>query len=76
MGEQYFCIRYADTKIRPAGLSAAIPRICQVAWATSPMQILRDFRFNPGCMDEQRFCESKIATSPLRGFRALVSVGL
>jgi hypothetical protein len=29
MGEQYFCIRAADTKIRPAGLSAAIPG----AWA-------------------------------------------
>jgi hypothetical protein len=26
MGEQYFCIRYADTKIRPARLSAPSPR--------------------------------------------------
>jgi hypothetical protein len=25
MGGQYFCIRAADTKIRPAGLSAPIP---------------------------------------------------
>jgi hypothetical protein len=56
MGEQYFCIRYADTKIRPAGLSAAIPQ---------PLRGLRDFRCNPGCMGEQRFAK-QIATSPWR----------
>jgi hypothetical protein len=42
MGEQYFCIRVAGTKIRPAGLSAPIfwlaKRISasiQAAWASS-----------------------------------------
>jgi hypothetical protein len=30
------------------------------------MQILRAFRFNPGRMGEQRICECKFATSPLR----------
>jgi hypothetical protein len=30
MGEQYFCIRVAGTKIRPAGLSgAALPSLFQ-----------------------------------------------
>jgi hypothetical protein len=30
-----------------------------------PMQILWDFRFNPGCMGWPRFCLSKIVASPL-----------
>ncbi|MDR1624993.1 MAG: hypothetical protein LBT33_00505, partial [Spirochaetia bacterium] len=37
MGEQYFCIRYADTKIRPARLSASIPRPLEGA-AGFPLQ--------------------------------------
>jgi hypothetical protein len=34
------------------GLSAAIPRkpLCGLLW---------DFRCNPGCMGEQRFCKAK-----------------
>jgi hypothetical protein len=31
------------------------------------MRFLWAFRFNPGCRGEQRICECKIATSPLRG---------
>jgi hypothetical protein len=51
MGEQYFCIRYADTKIRPARLSASI---------FLPPGGKKDFRCNPGCMGEQQFCEAKL----------------
>jgi hypothetical protein len=26
--------------------------------------LLRDFRFNPGCMGEQKFCEAKFRPAP------------
>jgi hypothetical protein len=32
----------------------------------APMRFLWAFRYNPGCMGEQRICECKFATSPLR----------
>jgi hypothetical protein len=56
MGEQYFCIRVADTKYDQPGFPLQF---------LSPLWGLRDFRCNPGRMGEQRFAK-QIATSPWR----------
>jgi hypothetical protein len=65
MGEQYFCIRVAGTKIRPVGLFASI---------FLPPGGKKDFRCNPGRMGGRPFCATNAGLRPRPACTALKKI--